>query len=273
MDAPKDIPADAPVLRLVSRLLRPLARYFDASLEGVENLPNGRALLVGNHSLLGIDSLVLFPEIWRETGRVPRGLALRSLFEIPWVRVLLHEMGIVEGRRDNAIGLLEEEQLVVTYPGGARDSVKGSHERYELKWAQRRGFARVAIATGTPVVPVGGVGPDEVFPLHTKDGVFPFPFLGDSSYRLPFFLPVARPVPFTFRIGEPICPPSINELRSEASGDPQWEGVDEIPGTLIDPFVSECRKRLETVLEALVADRREDPEWLPAAIDRLGADD
>jgi 1-acyl-sn-glycerol-3-phosphate acyltransferase len=223
--------------------------------------------------LLGIDSLVLFPEIWRETGRVPRGLALRSLFDIPWVRIMLHEMGIVEGRRDNAIGLLEEEQLVVTYPGGARDSIKGSHERYQLKWAERRGFARVAIETGSPVVPVGGVGPDEAFPFHTQDGLIPFPFLGDSSYRLPFFVPLARPVPFTFRMGRPIEPPSMDDLRREASGEPKWDSVEDVPDELIDPFVAECRQGLEEVLEALKAERTSDAEWLPAVIDRFGAED
>jgi 1-acyl-sn-glycerol-3-phosphate acyltransferase len=147
------------------------------------------------------------PELFRQTGRRPRGLALRSLFRVPLVRQALNELGMVEGSRRNAIELLSDDELVITYPGGARDSIKGRHNRYELQWGERRGFAHVALKAGVPVVPVAGIGPDDAFPIQSNEGVFSMPFLGDKSYKVPFFVPIARPVPFAFRFGEPIEPP------------------------------------------------------------------
>jgi 1-acyl-sn-glycerol-3-phosphate acyltransferase len=194
-----------------------LREYFDVSLHGTERIPDGPVLLVGNHALLGIDAVVLFPEIYDRTGRVPRGLALRSLFRVPVVRSMLRRIGVVEGRRDNAMALLERGELLVTYPGGARDSVKGRSERYTLKWDGRHGFANVAVRSGTPVVPVAAIGPDEAFPLHGDRGLVSLPFLGGDSCRVPFFLPVPRPLPFEFHFGEPIEPPSPDASTSDGA--------------------------------------------------------
>ena len=238
---PPSTATDSPILQLAERALRPLRKYFDVSLHGTDRIPDGPVLLVGNHALLGIDAVVLFPEIYDRTGRVPRGLALRSLFRVPVVRSMLRRLGVVEGRRDNAIDLLERGELLVSYPGGARDSIKGRSERYTLKWDGRYGFANVALRTGAPVVPVAAIGPDEAFPLHGDRGLVSMPFLGDDSYRVPFFLPIPRPLPFEFHFGEAIEPPTPDTSTSDRA---------RTDATAARNFASRVRGTLQEMLDA-----------------------
>ena len=206
---PASITAEDAIPSAALRALDYLCRYFDVSVEGADNIPDNGVMLVGNHSHFGIDSLGFFPAIYEETGRIPRGMALRSLFNVPIVRDVLHELGAVSGNRDTCRDLLECGEMVVSYPGGSKDSIKGRGDQYELEWGRRQGFSDVAVRAGVPIVPFAAIGPDEVFPVLTNRGVLFAPWLGDWSYKVPVVLPVPRRVPFTFHVGEPIEPPDI----------------------------------------------------------------
>ncbi len=202
VDLSRPLPAAA--LRLTTWV----SEYFDTRLEGVENIPPGGALLVGNHSLGGLDSIALIPAIFEATSRLPRGLALKSLFGVPPLAHLLHQCGLVAGDRDSAVALLESQELVLVYPGGARDSMKGSQRRYELRWGNRQGFAEVARRAQCPVIPVAAIGPDEVIPILSNHGPRVSWLNGE---QVPIFLPLVRKVPFVFYIGEPIDPPATSD--------------------------------------------------------------
>ncbi len=247
MSKPIYMPHDALLVRAAARALQPLCRYFDVTLEGVDNLPDhGAALLVGNHALLGIDSLVMLPALYEQIGRVPRGMALRSLFRVPGLRGVLRHLGAVEGRRDSAVELLLRGDIVVTYPGGARDSIKGREQRYELQWEGRRGFAHVAMQAAAPIIPVAAIGPDDVFPILSERGLVAAPFLGDDTYRVPLFLPVARPVPCRFIFGEPIVPPQLPR-------DAQPEGAEH--KAAVEEFAARVRDALEELIERGLAEQ------------------
>lgn len=49
-------------------------------------------------------------------------------------------------------------ELVMVFPGGAREVNKRKNERYKLVWKNRLGFARLAIQHGYPIVPFASVG-------------------------------------------------------------------------------------------------------------------
>lgn len=215
-----------------------VSRYFSTSIEGVERLPVGGAMLVGNHALLGIDSVGLFPALFEASGRLPRGLAHRSLFKNPVLSRALASAGVVPGHRDLAVELLRAGEMCVCYPGGARDSMKNRDEAYRLKWGNRAGFAHAAAEAGVPVVPVAAIGPDEAFRVLTNRGIVPVKFL-DNEVRSPVFVPVARRVPFTFVIGEPLAPPSL--VGDERDPD------------LVRAFAGE----VETALQVLIDTHRE----------------
>ena len=56
---------------------------------------------------------------------------------------------------------MRHNETVLVYPGGA-GVAKFKGEQYRLRWEGRSGFARVAIESDYPIVPVGLVGDDAV---------------------------------------------------------------------------------------------------------------
>jgi 1-acyl-sn-glycerol-3-phosphate acyltransferase len=201
-------PADNVLLAGARRAAALLARWHQAGIDGVERLPRGPALLVGNHGLFGMETPVFFWLLERATGRLPRGLADRLLFGNAVVRPLLERVGGRAGTRENALALLRDGHLVVCYPGGAREVFKGRHQRYELQWQRARGFAEVAIEARVPVVPFAGLGVDDGW-LHLGHLGAARRLLGRYGPPLALGLgPLPLPAPFRFVIGRPLDPPS-----------------------------------------------------------------
>jgi 1-acyl-sn-glycerol-3-phosphate acyltransferase len=160
--------------------------YFHAALEGAENVPKrGGALLVSNHALFALDTAVLGALLVRDLGRNPRFLADRNLWKIPGFRQLISAIGALPGEPSSAEALLREGELVVVYPGGVDDSLKLSNERYQLKWKERSGFARVAMAAGAPIVPVVGLGIDEMYRVVGHEPFLGRRIFGSARYDLP----------------------------------------------------------------------------------------
>ena len=195
---------NAPLTSAFYRAGVAFARFFDTTILDVERIPEGRALLVSNHAFVGIDSIAFVPALHQQTGRICRPLGQRGFFDTPLAGTVLRELGALPGRRNAAVELLEQDELVIVYPGGARDSMKGRGQKYQLLWEGRTGFADVAIRANAPIVPVAAIGPDDVFPVLTRRGVVPLSVLGPD--RIPLFLPVPRRVPFRYFVGEPVYP-------------------------------------------------------------------
>lgn len=207
--------------RLLNTLGASMVKYFGAELHGAENIPtDGGALIVSNHAFLAIDSAALVTLIYRQTGRYARGLAEKLLFS-PMARKLgvtriLSRVGAVKGTRQNAVRLLASGNLVLCYPGGAVESLKGPSRRYELRWEKSRGFMHVAAAAGVPIVPVMAVGIDEAYPALGKEHFFARNVIGKKRYDLPFVLglgPLPFPVKFDYHVAEPFELPSVEALE------------------------------------------------------------
>jgi 1-acyl-sn-glycerol-3-phosphate acyltransferase len=163
--------------------------YFHATLEGKENIPRtGGALIVSNHALWAFDTVVLTALIMRDIGRNPRFLADRKLWMIPGLHQLITALGALPGEPRAAEALLRRGELVVVYPGGVDDSLKLSHERYRLKWKTRAGFSRVALAARTPIVPVVGLGIDEMYSVVAREHWLGRRIFGSERYDLPLAL-------------------------------------------------------------------------------------
>lgn len=206
-----DVDLDDPFVQKVYETGRIFSRFFDTEIIGAEHIPDqGRVMLVGNHALMGIDTWALLPELVARTRRIPRGMGLRKLFDVPILGDLLRDLGMASGDRRSAIELLERDEMVLTYPGGARDSLKGSDQRYKLQWDNRLGFAHAAVMSQAPVVPVVGVGPDDCFTVFSNHGWIPTRGLGSASLKLPLFIPILKRVSFDFHIGAPIDAPTLD---------------------------------------------------------------
>ncbi|MEO7096391.1 MAG: lysophospholipid acyltransferase family protein [Polyangiales bacterium] len=225
-------------LRLAARVVRAV---HPTRLEGADRLPAGPALLVGNHGFLGYETLLFFERLYAETGRLPRGLADRWFFRVPLLRDLLRRVGGVRGSPDHAQRALSAGHLVVCYPGGAREVLKHDPStRYRLQWEKSAGFVRVALRGGVPIVPFAAAGVDDTFDVVRRLEGSGELLMGHAKYDLPLpATPLPRPVPFWFRIGEPIV------VEGDADDDARVSSIH-----------AEVWRRTQSLLDDLVAEYR-----------------
>lgn len=200
---------DHRMVSVARTLIHGLEALHPVRIDGLENLPSGPAVLVGNHGLLGYETALFFAHIFDATGRVPRGCADRWFFRVPVLRDVLVRVGGMYGARDNAMRALDAGHLVVCYPGGAREVLKhDAAQRYRLRWEKSQGFARVAIRAGVPVVPFAAAGVDHTYQIVSRLRGTGQLLMGHDKYDLPVLSgslgPIPEAVPFWFRIGPPI---------------------------------------------------------------------
>lgn len=194
----------AGIASAVSTALDGLGRKIRVDVQGLENLPSGPALLVSNHAF-GFDIAFAIARIRAETGRRVWVLGEHAWWAVPGVRRLAAAVGTVDGTVENVDALLAAGELVVVLPGGLREAVKPRELRYRLLWGHRYGFVRAAVRNDTPLVPIAGIGADDLFDLvgnafgRARKLHLPFP-LPRPAHLFPF--PHFRTLRFV--IGEPI---------------------------------------------------------------------
>jgi 1-acyl-sn-glycerol-3-phosphate acyltransferase len=188
-------------------------RYFRAETRGIDKVPEGRVLLIGNHAgnTFAWDGAMLAAALFLEGDppRIVRGMAEYFLTTIPFFNVYMQRFGSVVGTPENCIQLLEQDEAIMAFPEGQRGFVKTYRQRYQLQ-SFGLGFMRLALESDTPIVPVGIVGGEEqspglanVRPLGKLVGApaFPitltFPWLGPAG-----FIPL--PVKYRIELGEPL---------------------------------------------------------------------
>ncbi|HOX42550.1 MAG TPA: 1-acyl-sn-glycerol-3-phosphate acyltransferase [Myxococcota bacterium] len=159
---------DAALLARVAPAIDALSRlYFRMEVEGLEGVPDGPALLVGNHNA-GITFMEPFgfgARWYRQRGgRDPLlWLVHDAMLALPGLRTLLVRAGCVRASHSNAEAALGRGHKVVVFPGGNLEAFRPYRERYRIKFAGHKGFARLALRAGVPVVPFVVVGGHESF--------------------------------------------------------------------------------------------------------------
>ena len=141
-----------------------LARaWFKPRFVGLENLPDGPALFIGNHAFMAIDAALFHLHLYYDHGRYVKGLGDKTLFANAHYAAIAHAMGGVSGQAQIVERLMDRGKDLLLYPGGAYESIKPPEARYQLQWKTRYGFVRLAAAAGYTIVPVASVGPDEYY--------------------------------------------------------------------------------------------------------------
>ncbi len=176
-----DFGADEAAARVFEPLLDFLYRvWWRVTLTGVENVPNsGRALLVINHSgTLPWDGAMVKQGIQTDhpARRQARMLILDMFTTLPFLQPWLRQMGGVRACPENGERLLQRDELVGVFPEGVKGVGKYFRDRYRLARFGRGGFIRLALRTGSPVVPVSVVGAEEVHPILARPDVIGRPF-------------------------------------------------------------------------------------------------
>jgi len=215
--------------RFFQRVTR-VAERFDIQVEGLENVPRGRALFVANHAF-GWDVVVPMAAIAQRLNRHVWVLGEKAWWRVPFLRGFAARVGIVDGTQDNADRLLQGDELVLVLPGGLREAVKPQELRYQLLWGNRYGFVRAALRNQAPIIPLASIGTDEIFDLVGNPYARGFRWLGCSKIPIPLpsrILPIPHLVKPHFAIGEAIpmdAPPEtehdfnrVRRLRREVEG-------------------------------------------------------
>jgi 1-acyl-sn-glycerol-3-phosphate acyltransferase len=143
--------------------------WWRVDAEGIRNVPaHGRALLVSNHAgaLFPFDASMILLAIMKQhpLPRWARFLVLDWAFVLPFISAFMRRVGGVPASKHNAARLLEQDELVMVFPEGAKGTGKQFSERYRLQRFGRGGFVEVALRTGSPIVPVAVVGSEEIYP-------------------------------------------------------------------------------------------------------------
>lgn len=149
--------------RLVRAVVRPAIRaFFGARAEG-RPLPHGPVVVVSNHDSLA-DPFFLGTALARSL----RFVAKEELWANRLVGRMMDALGAIPVRRGRgdrdamaaAAAALGRGEAVALFPQG---TVLGAGDR-----AWHRGAARLALATGAPIVPVRIVGADRALPPGTR---------------------------------------------------------------------------------------------------------
>ena len=170
-------------------------------------------LLIANHSgQFGYDGAMLATAMLLEAEppRLARGMAEFFFWRMPWLGELATQMGSVVGTPENCTALLDAGECLMVFPEGARGANKPFRKRYQLQHFGH-GFMRLALATDTPIVPVGIVGAEEQQPglanwegLGHALGLPSFPITVSMPWFGPLGAPFALPVKYHLHFGEPL---------------------------------------------------------------------
>jgi 1-acyl-sn-glycerol-3-phosphate acyltransferase len=141
-------------------------RYFRTQVFGINRVPQGRVLIVANHSgQLPLDAVMIGSAMMLDADppRFPRSMVETWTAELPFISTLYPRLGQVLGSPENARRLLRQEESLIVFPEGARGISKTYDQRYQLT-DFGLGFMRLALETGTPIVPVAVIGGEEQYP-------------------------------------------------------------------------------------------------------------
>jgi 1-acyl-sn-glycerol-3-phosphate acyltransferase len=173
--------------------------WFRMEMEGWEHLPESPVLLVGIHSGAPFvwDAWTVGVQWWRRFGqeRPLHGTAHDALMALPGVGRFFRSMGVLPAAPDSIMSALAAGRDVALWPGGEVDSLRPWHQRDRAILAGRKGFVKLAIRAGVPIVPVATVGGADAMPVLFKGDRLARILRLDSVARLKVF-PIAVSLPW-----------------------------------------------------------------------------
>ena len=234
--------------------------WFRGEVRNLGNVPEkGPVLLVGNHSGGNITpDTFIFTLAFSSYFGIERRfhqLAHNLVVTLPLSGALVRRGGTVAASHGNAEKALEAGAALLVYPGGDWEVHRPSWESARVDLAGRKGFIRLALEQGVPIVPVVSIGGQETA-LFLSRGNWLARALGlDRLLRLKV-LPISLALPWGLNVGDFLghvpLPAKITtevlpaiDLGEEFGPDPD---VDEVYGHLT--------RTMQETLDALAAERR-----------------
>ncbi len=255
---------DPELIHLLVRIFKPLFwGYFRPVIRGLERVPEGAGIFVGNHNgaMLMPDLFIFGIALYDRFGvdGLPHGMGHGTGIGLPLLNRLFIPIGAVRGSPHHARDLLAAGGKVLTYPGGELDSMRPFRDRARIIFGKRRGYVRTALEQKVPIIPVVSSGAHETLYI-LNDGQWMARFLHlDRLFQLktwplvlclPWGLWFGVPpphLPFRTRVHVEVLEPiSFERHGPQAAAD--------------DDYVETCHWHVHAVMEAtlkkLVAERR-----------------
>lgn len=233
--------------------------WYRGEVRGLGNIPDsGPVLLVGNHSGGNMTpDTVVFTLAFNTYFGVERAFyQLAHNLVLAWPGLgALRKFGTVAASQQNARRALESGAALLVYPGGDYEVHRPFWQRNRVDFAGRKGFIRLALQEGVPIVPVVSIGGQETALFLSRGETLARLLALDRLFRLKV-LPVSLSVPWGLNIGDMMghipLPAKITietlpaiDLRAEFGPEPD---VDEIYDHLI--------RLMQDTLDSLAAERR-----------------
>lgn len=245
----------------VMGVMRGFNRYFASEVHGWDRVPTERPVLfVGNHSggILSPDTTALITQ-WYSTRGFAHPLALLTFdlaLAIPGFGDMIRKLGGVPAGHDIAERSLESGASVVVYPGGDHEVYRPFWQRNRIDFDGRSGFVKLAIRTGTPIVPVVGHGGHDTLTVVARGDriahalgldrvrvkVMPLALGGPLGVMPAFLNPFPRPAKISLQVLDPI---DMSHVDPAAADDP------EVVGACYDDVTT----RMQTALTAMARQR------------------
>ncbi|MGI9126087.1 MAG: 1-acyl-sn-glycerol-3-phosphate acyltransferase [Mycobacterium sp.] len=156
---------DPGLTRHVVDLLRPVVKvYHRSEVRGLDRIPRGRCLLVGNHSvgLTTPDFAIFAVDYYGHFGydKPLYVLGHDSLFHGPAAQILPH-LGIIRANPANAAAALATDTAVLVFPGGDMEVYRPTVAENTIDFDGHTGYVTTAIEARAPIVPVVSIGGQE----------------------------------------------------------------------------------------------------------------
>jgi 1-acyl-sn-glycerol-3-phosphate acyltransferase len=228
-------------------------------VRGLGNVPEeGPVLLVGNHSGgnltpdTGVFTLAFSTYFGVE--RAFYQLAHNLVLSMPGLS-FLRKYGTVAASHENARKALHAGAAVLVYPGGDYEVHRPSWQGGRVDFGGRKGFLRLALDEGVPIVPVVSIGGQETSLFLSRGERLAKGLRLDKLFRLKV-LPISIALPWVINVGDMAghlpLPAKITvealppiDLRREFGADPD---LDEVYDHLV--------RQMQETLDALAAERR-----------------
>jgi 1-acyl-sn-glycerol-3-phosphate acyltransferase len=173
--------------RTLPVLKPPTQAYFRTEVEGLDRIPDGPSLLVGNHSggLVIVDTFLFAYAFYEHFGahrrfhQLAHDLAARN----PALGHL-RRYGTIAASHENAMRAFGRGAPVLVYPGGDVETFRPSWRSAEIDFDRRRGWIRLALEAGVPVVPVVAIGGQETALFVTRGRRLAHALQLDRMFRL-----------------------------------------------------------------------------------------
>jgi 1-acyl-sn-glycerol-3-phosphate acyltransferase len=122
-------------------------------------------LIVGSHNggMLAPDTLMFMVDWFRQfsAARPVYGLMHPNVWLLPGYAQLTVKLGAVQAHPKMASAALRRGAAVLVYPGGAEDLWRLHQDRHRIHFAGRKGFIKLALREGVPIIPAISHGAHE----------------------------------------------------------------------------------------------------------------